>query len=333
MTRSPSTTLTTAELPGLDHPLSQLVLGTMTFGDTVDVDTARTMVDTALAAGITSLDTANGYAAGRSEEIIGEILHGRRDAATIATKAGIYAGDAGDAPLLSARGLRSSLEASLRRLRTDHVDVYYLHQPDRSVALEETVSALGEFVEEGKIRAIGVSNFSAWQIGDVFTTCDALGAPRPILAQQLYNLVARRIEAEYVEFATTKGLATIVYNPLGGGLLTGRHTLSESPGEGRFGSSALATMYRDRYWNAETFAVIEALGVIASGAGITLPELSLRWLLSKPVVSAVLLGGSKPQQLEANITAAQAGPLPDDVVAACDEAGQAIAGSMPGYNR
>ncbi len=331
MTRT--STLATVELPGLERPLSRLVLGTMTFGDTVDIDTARRMVDTALDAGITSLDTANGYAAGRSEEIIGEILHGRRDAATIATKAGIYPGDAGDAPLLSARGLRRSLEASLRRLRTDHVDVYYLHQPDRSVPIDETVSALGEFVKEGTVRAIGVSNFSAWQIGDVFAACDALGTPRPILAQQLYNLVARRIEAEYSEFATSKGLATIVYNPLGGGLLTGRHSFTETPGEGRFRSSALATMYKDRYWNAETFAVVEALGGIAAEAGITLPELSLRWLLSKPVVTSVLLGGSKPHQLEANITAAQAGPLPDDVITACDEAGLAIAGSMPGYNR
>jgi aryl-alcohol dehydrogenase-like predicted oxidoreductase len=326
-------TLPTTDLPGLEQPLSQLVLGTMTFGDTVDLDTARTMVDTALDAGITSLDTANGYAAGRSEQMLGEILAGRRDAATVATKAGIYPGDAGDAPLLSPAGLRSSLEASLRRLRTDHVDVYYLHQPDRSVPIDETVAALGELVKEGKVRTIGVSNFSAWQIGDVFAACDALGTPRPVLAQQLYNLVARRIEAEYAEFATTKGLATIVYNPLGGGLLTGRHSFSESPTEGRFGSSALSTMYRDRYWNAETFAVVEALGAIASEAGITLPELSLRWLLSKPVVTSVLLGGSKPHQLEANITAAQAGPLPADVVAACDEAGLAIAGSMPGYNR
>ena len=325
--------LSTIDLPGLDRPLPRLVLGTMTFGDTVDLDTARTMVDTALDAGITSIDTANGYAAGRSEEMLAEILAGRRDAATIATKAGIYPGDAGGAPLLSAAGLRSSLEASLRRLRTDHVDVYYLHQPDRSVPIDETIAALGEFVKEGTVRAIGVSNFSAWQIGDVFAACDALGTPRPILAQQLYNLVARRIEAEYSEFATSKGLATIVYNPLGGGLLTGRHSFTESPGEGRFGSSALASMYKDRYWNAETFAVIEALGAIASEAGITLPELSLRWLLSKPVVTSVLLGGSKPHQLEANITAAQAGPLPDDVIAACDEAGQAIAGSMPGYNR
>jgi aryl-alcohol dehydrogenase-like predicted oxidoreductase len=326
-------TLPATDLPGLAQPLSQLVLGTMTFGDTVDLDIARTMVDTALDAGITSLDTANGYAAGRSEEMLGEILTGRRDTVTVATKAGIYPGDAGGQPLLSAPALRSSLEASLRRLRTEYVDVYYLHQPDRSVPIDETVSALGDFVKEGKVRAIGVSNFSAWQIGDVNVACDAFGTPRPVLAQQLYNLVARRIEAEYAEFATTKDLATIVYNPLGGGLLTGRHSFTESPTEGRFGSSALSAMYKDRYWNAETFAVIDALSSVAAGAGVSLPELALRWLLSKPVVSSVLLGGSKPHQLEANITAAQAGPLPDDVVAVCDEAGAPLMGSMPGYNR
>lgn len=320
-------------LPDLAQPLPRLVLGTMTFGDTVDVGVARTMVDTALAAGITSFDTANGYAAGRSEQMLGEVLGRRREAVTIATKAGIYPGDAGGSPLLSREGLRSSLEASLRRLGTDHVDIYYLHQPDRSVPVEETVAALGDFVKEGKVRTIGVSNFAAWQIADIFTACDALGTPRPILAQQLYNLVARRIEAEYVEFATTKGLATIVYNPLGGGLLTGRHSLDAVPTEGRFGTSALSEMYRDRYWNASTFAAIAALGAIGADAGITLPELSLRWLLSKPVVSAVLLGGSRPHQLEANIAAAQDGSLPDDVVAACDEAGLALAGSMPGYNR
>ncbi|HET7397846.1 MAG TPA: aldo/keto reductase [Intrasporangium sp.] len=323
----------TLELPGLPRPLPSLVLGTMTFGDTVDLDTARTMVDAALAAGITSIDTANGYAAGRSESMLGEILAGRWDEVTIATKAGIYPGDAGGAPLLSAAGLRSSLDASLRRLGTDHVDVYYLHQPDRSVPVEETVATLGDLVKEGKVRAIGVSNYAAWQIGDVFAACDALGTPRPVLAQQLYNLVARRIEAEYVEFATTKGLSTIVYNPLGGGLLTGRHSFTATPTEGRFGSSALSGMYKDRYWNESTFRAVESLSAIAADAGVTLPELSLRWLLSKPVVSAVLLGGSKPEQLEANVAAAQAGPLADDVVAACDAAGAPLLGSMPGYNR
>jgi aryl-alcohol dehydrogenase-like predicted oxidoreductase len=327
------TALPTVDLPGLARPLPQLVLGTMTFGDTVDLDTARRMVDQALASGITSFDTANGYAGGRSEEMLGEILGARRREVTVGTKAGIYAGDAGGAPRLSAAGLRSSLEASLRRLGTDYVDVYYLHQPDRSVPIEVTVAALGDFVKEGLVRTIGLSNYSAWQIGDVFAACDITGAPRPVLAQQLYNLLARRLEAEYAEFALTKSLATIVYNPLGGGLLTGRHSLAEKPSDGRFGASALSGMYRDRYWNPRTFAAIERLGLVAAGAGLSLPELSLRWLLSRPVVTAVLLGGSKPNQIEANVAAAHVGPLPDDLVAACDEAGAELLGSMPGYNR
>jgi aryl-alcohol dehydrogenase-like predicted oxidoreductase len=300
----------------------------------IDDSEAVQTIRRALERGITSFDTAPGYGSGHAEETLGAALVGRREQAIVTTKCGIVPQPSGQPGRNSSRAsILHEIDDSLRRLRTDHVDVYYLHQPDRSVLIDETVAALGEFVQEGKVRALGVSNFSAWQIGDVFAACDSLGAPRPILAQQLYNLVARRIETEYVEFATTKGLATIVYNPLGGGLLTGRHSFTQSPAQGRFGDSALATMYKDRYWNPETFAVIEALGAIASEADLTLPELSLRWLLSKPVVSAVLLGGSKPHQLEANITAAQAGPLTDDVIAACDEAGLALAGSMPGYNR
>ena len=320
-------------LPGMRRPLPRLVLGTMTFGDTADLDTARAMVDLALDAGVTSIDTANGYAGGRSEEMLGELLRGRWDEVTVATKAGIFAGDAGGLPLLSRKGMRSSLEASLCRLGTERVDLFYLHQPDRSVPLTEVAQGLADLVDAGLVDAVGVSNFAAWQVADLEVACDAAGAPRPVVAQQLYNLVARRIEAEYVEFARTHSLATIVYNPLGGGLLTGRHTFEEAPGEGRFGSSALSTMYRERYWNRAVFDAVAGLGDIAAGAGIGLPELSLRWLLSQPVVDAVLLGGSKPAQLRANIEAATRGPLPDDVLQACSEVGRALAGPMPAYNR
>ncbi len=313
--------------------MTRLVLGTMTFGDTVDLDRARTMVDVALGNGITSIDTANGYAGGRSEEMLGEILRGRSDDVTIATKAGIYLDDAGGQPLLSGKGLRWSLEASLRRLGTDHVDLFYLHQPDRSVPLEETAGALADAVRGGLIGAIGVSNYAAWQITDVSTACVAAGAPRPVVAQQLYNLVARRIETEYVEYAATHGLDTIVYNPLGGGLLTGRHSFDDNPGEGRFGSSALSQMYRERYWSRPLFDAVSTLSTIAADAGLTLPELSLRWLLSRDVVTAVLLGGSKPEQLLSNITAAQQGRLPQDVLDACDEVGRVLSGPMPAYNR
>jgi aryl-alcohol dehydrogenase-like predicted oxidoreductase len=313
--------------------MTGLVLGTMTFGDTVDLDRARTMVDVALGNGITAIDTANGYVGGRSEEMLGEILRGRWDAVTVATKAGIYPGDAGGEPLLSAKGIRSSLEASLRRLGADRVDQFYLHQPDRSVPVEETAGALAALVNDGLIGAIGVSNYAAWQITDVSAACVAAGAPRPVVAQQLYNLVARRIEAEYVEYAATHGLDTIVYNPLGGGLLTGRHSFDDSPGEGRFGSSALSQMYRDRYWSRPLFDAVSSLSTIAADAGLTLPELSLRWLQSRDVVTAVLLGGSKPEQLLSNITAARQGRLPQDVLDACDEVGRVLSGPMPAYNR
>lgn len=324
------------ELPGgagPDTPLPRLVLGTMTFGDTADAATSRAMVDTALDAGISWLDTANGYAGTRTETILGEVLAGRRDRVSLATKAGIYPGDAGGEPLLSRKGIRSSLEASLRRLDTDHVDLFYLHQPDRSVSVEETAEALADIVSAGLAKAVGVSNFAAWQIADLAAACDRVGAPRPVVAQQLYNLVARRVEDEYAEFATTHGLATIVYNPLGGGLLTGRHSFDDAPGEGRFGSSALSSMYRERYWNRSLFEAVDALSTIAADAGLGLPELALRWLLSRPLVNAVLLGGSKPDQLRANIAAAARGPLSPDVIAACDEVGATLAGPMPAYNR
>lgn len=199
--------------------------------------------------------------------------------------------------------------------------------------LAETAAALADLVSDGLVGAVGVSNYAAWQISDVRAACAAAGAPPPVVAQQLYNLVARRIEDEYSEYASTHELATVVYNPLGGGLLTGRHTLEDPPGEGRFGSSALSRMYRERYWNRPVFDAVAALSRIAGEAGVSLPELSLRWLLSRDVVSAVLLGGSKPEQLRENIRAAAGGALPPDVLDACDEVGRVLAGPMPAYNR
>jgi aryl-alcohol dehydrogenase-like predicted oxidoreductase len=310
-----------------------IILGTMTFGDTVDLDGAGELLDLAIEAGITHVDTANGYSAGESERILAKLLAGRRDAVTIATKAGMYPGDADGHSPLSPRGLRLSVDASLARLGTDYVDLFYLHQPDRAAALEDTLATIADLVADGKIRALGVSNFSAWQIGEVVRVAERVGAPRPVVAQQLYNLLARRIEDEYVEYADVTGLVTMVYNPLGGGLLTGRHTFSENPGEGRFGDSRLATMYRERYWNEQIFDAIEALSAIADEAGLPLTELALRWLRSKPATGPILLGGSKTSHLRSNIDALGRGPLSDDLVAACDDVGAALRGPMPAYNR
>ena len=322
-----------ALLVGVDVPLSRLVLGTMTFGDTVDAAGAARLLDAALDAGVTGVDTANGYAAGESEKILGDLLRGRRDRIVLATKAGMPHPDHGDHAPLSAPGLRAGLEGSLRRLKADHVDVFYLHQPDRRTPVRVTLATIAELVNEGKIRALGVSNFAAWQIAELQHAAETVGAPRPIIAQQLYNLVARRTDEEYLEFARVTGLLTMVYNPLAGGLLTGRHHFAESPTTGRFGDSQLADMYRQRYWDPQLFAAVAELTRIADGAGISLVDLSLRWLLGRDGVDFLLLGGSKVEQLRANLVAAQAGPLPTDVVDACDVVGARLRGPMPAYNR
>jgi aryl-alcohol dehydrogenase-like predicted oxidoreductase len=310
-----------------------LVLGTMTFGDTVDADGAAAMVDAALQAGITHIDTANGYAGGESERILAQLLQGRRDSVTLATKAGIPHPDAGDHSPLSAAGLRASVEGSLSRLGTDHIDLFYLHQPDRAAPLSETLGTVAELVAEGKVGELGVSNYAAWQIAELNHTADDVGAPRPVAAQQLYNLLARRIEEEYVEFASVTGLTTVVYNPLGGGLLTGRHSFDNDPAEGRFGDSRLAAMYKERYWNAAIFEAIQQLTVIADKARMPLTELALRWLVAKPATGPILLGGSKVEHLHSNIAAVAKGPLDADVVEACDDVGAALRGPMPSYNR
>lgn len=324
--------MTTSTLPGIPVPVSTLVLGTMTFGDTADADASAAFFDAAVEAGITMVDTANVYAGGRTEEILSDLMRGHDDLA-IATKAGMPHADAGDHALLSPKGMRLALEGSLRRLKREKVDLFYLHQPDRVTPLEETLASVAEFVAEGKIGALGVSNFSAWQISELSRVAETVGAPHPVVAQQLYNLVARRIEEEYSEFALTTGLHTMVYNPLGGGLLTGKHRFDAEPDAGRFSGSRLAEMYKQRYWDEQLFAAITELAAIADSAGLPLTELSFRWLISKPVTSTVLVGGSKTHQLAANIEAVARGPLEPDLVAACDAVGATLRGPMPAYNR
>jgi aryl-alcohol dehydrogenase-like predicted oxidoreductase len=322
-----------AQVDGLKLPISRLVLGTMTFGDTVDEATAGRMVEEAFDAGITTIDTANAYVGGTTEEMLARLLKGKRDDVVLASKAGMPHADHGSHSPLSPEGLRASVEGSLRRLGVDSIDLFYLHQPDRATPLASTLSTVAELVAEGKIGALGVSNFAAWQIADVIHTAREVGAPQPVVAQQLYNLVARRLEEEYLEFAETHNVHTMVYNPLGGGLLTGKHSFDAKPTEGRYGDSKLAAMYTQRYWDKQLFDAIGELSRIASDAGITLAELSLRWLAYRDGVGSMLLGGSKVEQLRANIAAVANGPLPADVVAACDAVGTSLRGPMPAYNR
>ena len=314
-------------------PMSHSVLGTMAFGDTVSAVTAPEMVAAALDAGVTGVDTANGYAGGESERILGEMMPTIRDRVILATKAGIPHPDAGEAAPLSREGIGRCLEGSLKRLKTDSVDLFYLHQPDRRTPLEETLSAIAELQLEGRIRAYGVSNFAAWQLVDLCRLADAMGVARPAMAQQLFNLVARRLEDEYFEAAALFEIPTMVYNPLGGGLLTGTHHFADRPSDGRFGSSRLASMYGERYWSEGIFDAIGQLRAAAEREGTTLQEFSLRWLRHHDGVDAVLVGGSRIEHIASNLAALQAPPLSASGIAVCEDVGAQLRGPMPTYNR
>ena len=321
------------QLTGIEQPLFPVVLGTMTFGDTTDVRAAGDMLDLFLQAGGNGVDTANGYAGGRGEAMVGDLLRERRDDVVLATKVGIPHPDAEGAPPLSIDGIRRCVTGSLRRLGTDHVDLLYLHQPDRATPITQTLTAIQELLHSGRIRAWGVSNFAAWQISEIRHATLGHGLPNPVISQQIYNVVATHLEDEYAEYAHTTGLPTIVYNPLAGGLLTGKHTARQSPGTGRFGPSQLGAMYRDRYFHDAMFTAAADLTAVADDAGIPNAELALRWAIGRPAVNGILIGGSRPQNIRANLTAIGKGPLPDDLAAAITAISDRIRGPMPSYNR
>ena len=309
--------------------VSQAGLGTMTFGDQLDLDEAKNLVRLARDAGINFLDTANVYAAGRSEALVGQIIKGIRDSFVLATKVGIPT-SADDKRPLSAESVRRACEASLGRLQTDRIDLYYLHQPDWSTPIDETLEAMRDLVAKGLVRAVGVSNYPAWQIAEMRVKAEATGLPLVSVAQQQYNLLSRRLEEEYSAFARSRGVATVVYNPLAGGLLTWKHREATSPSEdGRFSSST----YRDRYWNREQLEAVEDLGRLADARGLTLTELSLRWLLSNDLVSVVLLGASRRAQLVENLAAVSEEPLDPEAYEVCDAVWSKLRGAAPAYNR
>lgn len=318
-------------IDGVRVPLSPLVLGTMTFGDTVPEAAAHQVIEAALAAGITGIDTANGYAKSATEGLISPLVKKHRDRIVLATKAGMPHADAGDHSPLSAVGLRASVEGSLRRLDVESIDLFYLHQPDRAAEIGETMDTLAQLRAEGKIAALGISNFSAWQALDVVAAAEAAGAPRPIVAQNVYSVLARQVEDEWLECGATHGIATMAYNPLAGGLLARRPSTEGTPD--RFTGSVLAQMYSQRYLSDSVLAAVESFAAVADGAGIPQAELALRWVAGAQAIDSLLLGASRVSQLEANIAAVAKGPLPEDIITAIDEATASVRGSQPKYNR
>jgi aryl-alcohol dehydrogenase-like predicted oxidoreductase len=308
-------------------PLPRLSLGAMTFGAQVAPDEAQRMVDRAREVGVTLFDTADSYQEGASETVLGRCLRGVRDEVLVASKVG--------RPVGSERGglapdwIRSSIDRSLSNLGIDHLDLYYLHQPDPIVPIEDSLGAMQELIVAGKIRAIGVSNYAAWQIADLEASCARNGWHTPAVSQVLYNAISRRLEDEYAAFAAEHGLSTTVYNPLAGGLLTGKHRPGVVPQGGRFALDR----YRDRYWADAQFDAVERLAAVADEVGTPLIELALRWLLSRDVVDSVLLGASSEQQLATNLDACSRGSLSAEILEEFDEVWVAVGGAAPNYNR
>lgn len=287
-----------------------VVVGTMNFGGRAPPEEAERIVDRALERGITAFDTANLYQDGASERILGRALRGRRAEAQIATKVGLRR-VRGKAEGLGRAQVIRAVEESLGRLGTDRVDVCYLHAPDPETPVEETLAAIDALLDQGKILHYGVSNHASWQILEIIARRDAEGKARPAVSQVLYNALIRQLDLEYAAFARRYSVATAVYNPLAGGLLTGRHAGPEAAQAGsRFEGNRL---YQRRYWSARMFELAASYAAVAADEGMSLLSLSYAWLAGREVVDSILVGPVRAEHLDAAADAIQR-PLSPEAV-------------------
>jgi aryl-alcohol dehydrogenase-like predicted oxidoreductase len=290
--------------------VSALTLGTMTFGGqgefrnvgTTDLDGARRQIGMCLDAGINLIDTADIYSTGRSEEIIGEALKGQRDDVLIASKVRFPMGDAPNMAGLSRHHIISGCEASLRRLQTDHIDLYQVHEWDGLTPLEETLGALEHLLESGKVRYVGASNYAGWQLMKALGIAQRDHLPRFVSQQIYYSLQERSAEYELLPLAVDQGLGTLVWSPLAGGLLTGKYRRGQDAPEG----SRQVTEWGEPpvYDEAALYDTIDVLVGIADGRGVSPAQVALAWLLGRPSISSVIVGARTDEQLADNLRAA-----------------------------
>lgn len=308
---------------------ARLALGAMNFGQRTPEAEALRIVDRALERGVVLFDTANMYGAGASEEILGRALRGRRDRVLIATKVGIGTKPAKNEGLAPQR-IRAALDESLSRLGTEWVDLYYLHTPDRSTPLEETLEAMAGLVREQKVRAIGLSNYSAWESLEILRICDENGWPRPVIGQVLYNLMIREVEIEYLRFAERFALHTTVYNPLAAGLLTGRHTGGAPPSGSRFDGNV---RYQRRYWTDRGLELASAFVAVAREAGLAPVDVAYRWLAARRGVDSILTGPGSVAHLDDALDALEHGALSRELIGKLDQIHRSFLGTDTHYAR
>jgi aryl-alcohol dehydrogenase-like predicted oxidoreductase len=290
--------------------VSALTLGTMTFGGrgnfanvgSTGVTDARRQVDLCLDAGVNLFDTADVYSDGLSEEILGEVLEGRRDDVLVATKARMAMGDGPNDAGLSRHHLLRSCEASLRRLRTDHIDLYQVHEWDGQTPIEETLDALDTLVRDGKVRYVGCSNYAAWQLMKALGASDRRGLQRFVSQQIHLTLQAREAEYELVPATLDQGVGILVWSPLAGGLLSGKYRRG---GQGPEGSRQLTSWDEPPVYDEDAlYDTVDVLVEIADGHGVSAAQVALAWLLERPGVSSVIVGARTEEQLADNLRAA-----------------------------
>lgn len=320
----------TIKLKHTDLEVSRYSFGTMTFGKPLDQAGATQLVNRCLEAGINFFDTANMYQTGVAETMLGHAIKGRRDRLVIASKVFFKVGDAPDQQGLSRKAILRAIDESLRRLGTDYLDLYYFHAPDHHVPIEESMEAMESLVKQGKVRYPASSNYAGWQVVEMHWIAKDRGWHAPYISQPMYNLLARGIEQEYLAMCKRFGISNVVYNPLAGGLLTGKHRQEKVTPGTRFDNNKL---YQDRYWHEQYFNSVEQLRKIAQRAGRSLVSLALNWLLHHTPSDSIILGASRMEQLNENLATVGDGPLPEDVLQACDEVWRNLRGPLPVYNR
>jgi aryl-alcohol dehydrogenase-like predicted oxidoreductase len=299
--------------------VSRLCLGTMTFGLQCDEPAAVAILDRAAEGGIDFLDTSDAYPLGGdlstrgiTEEILGRWLTGQRDRFIVATKCFAPTGPAPFDGGNSRKHIMSAVEASLRRLRTDYIDLYQLHGYDRATPIDETLGALDDLVHQGKVRYTGCSNFLTYQLVRAVGRSETLGLARFDSVQPRYNLLFRQIEREMLPFCREEGVGVIPYNPIAGGMLSGKHERTAPPPAGtRFTLGTAARNYQDRYWHDREFDTVEALAPLAEAAGLSLVTLSVAWVLAHRAITAPIIGASRPDQLADSLAAVDARLDPD----------------------
>jgi aryl-alcohol dehydrogenase-like predicted oxidoreductase len=293
--------------------VSVVGLGCNNIGRTLDVAATRKLVDAAIDAGITLFDTADTYGAyrGQSEEILGEVLDGRRDGIVLATKFGMDMRGA-NGPDWGARGsrryVRIAVESSLRRLRTNYIDLYQYHEPDGVTPVEETLAALDELVAEGKVRYVGSSNFRAWQVAQADHVARETGATRLVGAQNEYSLLDRRVEADLVPACLEYGVGVLPFFPLANGLLTGKYSRSERPRPGTRIADRKPQLYETAPWD-----VLERLERYAAERGRTLLEVAIGGLAAQPAVASVIAGATSEEQVRTNARSEEWEPTEADL--------------------